>query len=68
MNETSRWVLNKDWMVSCAKCGHILNDDELRNREWYYCPHCGRSMMNSETMADEAEAEWFGDTDEGEDE
>ena len=54
---------------ACKVCKKTVTDKVVpRGTSGYYCPHCGRSMMNSETMADEAEAEWFGDTDEGEDE
>ena len=33
-----------DW--HCSNCKAIVEADEQRNHNWYYCYHCGKKMRN----------------------
>ena len=76
MDENERrtnWIVDEkrfgDLNVHCANCGAVLEDEEVRTRNNYFCYHCGYAMDNVFTIWDEANKIWFGDdNEEGEDE
>jgi len=40
------WILRDDWVAYCDHCKAILEGDQLKYSNNYYCYHCGAKMIN----------------------